>query len=303
MIEMIGVLAFIGMLSVVSVYVFQKAMLKNRTNQLLEDMRLAGVVVLDGLYDKLTENEISIKGQFEQQTPYTFTAALEEDSLNHFVVIADGVPFDVCVAIKDKKPNWAETVAVNGVEETCHETENNFVSFFFNNELTDMLFEYCKNDSDCGECGKCNNHQCSYGFKNKSGTCYSCNNVTTQIVGVDREECNRCRNRLWSSSSDGRCVLPLNHNINYWGAVSKEECEKFSNHYWVTSGQCFYCEGTFDSATGVCSTTDCYRNGWAYSIYGLDKNTCEQCGGTFNKASVDGGFVGRCYKDGGWTLE
>ena len=287
--EMIGVLAFIGMLSVVSVYVFQKAMIKNRTNQLVEDMRLAGMVVLDGLYDKLTENEISIKGQFEQQTPYTFTAALEEASRDTFVVIADGVPFDVCVAVKDRKPNWAETVAVNGIEETCHETENNFVSFFFNNELTDMLHDYCQGNSDCGECGTCKDNKCSYGFKDQSGKCYSCNHNNKSIYGVDQEECHKCKNRMWSSLTGGRCIARLTKEIGSWADVSKEECERFPNQYLTSYTHCFYCEGSIDPITGICSTADCDTT--SSVIYGLDEATClQQCGGTsFYMTGVDGG--------------
>ena len=310
MIEMLGVLAFVGMLSVVSVYVFQKAMTKNRTNQLVEDMRLAGMVVLDGLYDKLATYEKPIKGQFEQQTPYIFTAALEEDSLNNFVVIADGVPFDVCVAVKDRKPNWAETIAVNGLEDVCHETENNFVSFFFNNELTDLLHDYCENNSDCGECGECNDNKCSYGFKNTSGKCYSCNvaNMSNynerSIRNISKEECHKCSNRMYSTFNGERCVSVLDHDMNYWNNVPKEDCEKFPNQYSASDGGiCFYCSGSFDPTTGVCSTTDCYRNSNGTYIFGLDKDTCEQCGGIYGKTKTADGFVGRCSREGGWTLE
>ena len=272
-------------------------MTKNRTNQLLEDMRLAGVVVLDGLYDRLTVNEMSIAGQFEQQTPYTFTAALEEDSLNNFVVVADGVPFDVCLSIKDKKPNWAETVAVNGEEDVCHETENNYVSFFFNDELTDLLHDYCENNSDCGECGKCNNRRCSYGFKNKNGECFSCDASDKGIWNVDREECNKCKNRMWSSYSSGRCFVALDNveTGNWLADVPKEECEKFPNHYSINGGPCFYCKGNFDKTTGVCSTVDCNTYP-STALLGLDKDTCELCGGTFNFWWVTGGGkVGYCY--------
>ena len=57
MIEMLDVLALMAILSLVGVYMLQRSMLVHRTNQLVEDMRLAGMVVLDGLYDDLTTDE------------------------------------------------------------------------------------------------------------------------------------------------------------------------------------------------------------------------------------------------------
>ena len=113
MIEMLGVLALMAILSLVGVYMLQRSMLVHRTNQLVEDMRLAGMVVLDGLYDDLTTQEMSIKGHFEQQTPYEFAAAMESDTLNTFYVIAKGVPFDVCIEVKNRKPQWAEQIVAN----------------------------------------------------------------------------------------------------------------------------------------------------------------------------------------------
>ena len=292
MIEMIGILALIGILSVVSVYVFQKAMTKNRTNQLLEDMRLAGLVVLDGLYDKLTENEIPIKVQFEQQTPYTFTAALEEDNLNTFVIVADGVPFDVCTSVKDKNPNWAEAVAVNGVEETCHETENNFVSFFFNDELTDLIHDYCENNSDCGECGQCKNRRCKYGYKNRSGKCFSCDDTSEQVLDVDEEECTRCKNRMYSSYNGGRCLNCDTPNMNYWNSVSYEECMKCPNHRSLVApgetGQCWGCNGNIDPVTGLCDTIKCDQKDSV--IYGNTAEQCNLCANRFYDA------FGRCAK-------
>ena len=289
MIEMLGILALIGMLSVVSVYVFQKAMTKNRTNQLLEDMRLAGMVVLDGLMDKLTVNEIPIKGQFEQQTPYTFTAALEEDNLNTFAVVADGVPFDVCVSIKDKKPNWAEAITVNGVEETCHESENNFVSFFFNDELIDIIHDYCQNDSDCGECGKCNNRRCSYGFKNRSGKCYRCDDATAQIADVDQDECGHCKDRMWSTYNGGRCVKCINQTNSSWiGNVPKEECMKCPHQSFTergATGICTYCSGNVDPITGKCDTFNC--NHEDKRVYGMSKDVCNACDNWFYEAATN----------------
>ena len=293
MIEMLGVLALMAILSLVGVYMLQRSMLVHRTNQLVEDMRLAGMVVLDGLYDDLTTQEMSIKGHFEQQTPYEFAAAMESDTLNTFYVIAKGVPFDVCIEVKNRKPQWAEQIVANDEQDTCIDGENNDMGFFFNDELTDLL-DGCTKDTDCGECGKCKNNRCSYGFKNQNGQCFSCNITNIVIKNVDKSECAKCKNRLYSPHQEGGwCLSPLNEKINYWGGVSKDECERFSNHYWVrSSNTCFYCKGTFNPATGVCSTTDCSPK--THYVFGLSESTCIQCGGSFFIRELDGGFVGVC---------
>ena len=303
MIEMLGVLALMAILSLVGVYMLQRSMLVHRTNQLVEDMRLAGMVVLDGLYDDLTTQEMSIKGHFEQQTPYNFAAAMESDTLNTFYVIAKGVPFDVCIEVKNRKPQWAEQIVANDEQDTCLENQDNDMGFFFNDELVELA-DACRKDSDCGHCSQCVNNRCKYGFKNQNGRCFSCDDSTAKIINVDKTECNKCKNRMWSTSENGRCLLSSDHDNNYWGSVPKEECEKISKNYSVSDGgACFYCEGTFDKTTGVCDTVDCHRNNWAYTIFGLDKDTCEQCGGSFSLWNMtDGGKVGRCYKEGGWSL-
>ena len=298
MIEMLGVLALMAILSLVGVYMLQRSMLVHRTNQLVEDMRLAGMVVLDGLYDDLTTQEMSIKGHFEQQTPYEFAAAMESDTLNTFYVIAKGVPFDVCVEVKNRKPQWAEQIVANDEQDTCIEGENNDMGFFFNDELVELM-DSCSTDAECGECGKCKNNRCHYGFKNKSGECKSCddkgdaiylgvayNKASYRILNVTKEECNRCSNRMYSSWEGGRCAEKLTPELNFWDSVSKEECEKFPNQYsfhCTGNGRtyCIYCAGNFDSATGLCDTTTCDHS-ITKEIIGLTKEKCESCGGRHN---------------------
>ncbi|MBO5997418.1 MAG: hypothetical protein J6P93_02725, partial [Alphaproteobacteria bacterium] len=136
MLEMLGVLALVGLLTLGFIF-YQKALLADRVNRLLGDARLAGLVVLDGVYNKLTVNEeLSLKGQFEQQTPYNFSAYLEGEELKTFVVLADGVPYDVCREIIDRHPQWAEEIIANRLENKCIAETDNIVGFFYNDELT-----------------------------------------------------------------------------------------------------------------------------------------------------------------------
>ena len=318
---MLGVLAIVGILSLVGIAGFQKAMVTHRTNQLVEDMRLAGLIVLDEWLDRLTLEEMSLEGKFDQQTPYDFTVALENENADTFVIMADGVAYNICEEVIKKEPQWAEEIIANGEENACHEG-GNLIGFFFNDAMG-KLSDFCTKDSDCGECGKCNNRRCSYGFKNRSGQCQSCDDPTgiwlvdeeechkcknriyiahngrcdncnvsdrssygsLVISNISEEECNRCSDRMFSSYYAGtnatRCIAPMEPRDNFWLDIPEGECEKFPNQYSV-NGNCLYCEGTFNTSTGVCSTTNCEHNSWSSDIFGLDENTCTQlCGGTF----------------------
>ena len=263
----------------------------------MEDARLAGLVVLDGVYKKLTVNEeLSLKGQFEQQTPYNFSAYLEGEELKTFVVLADGVPYDVCREIIDRHPQWAEEIIANKLQNQCFAEMDNIVGFFYNDELTNNM-DSCKTDADCGECGECKNHICSFGVKDGDGNCHFCDSSSKQITHVSKEECIKCRNRIWSSRYEGRCLSRLDgiDGSNFWADVPTDECKKFPKHYSASNGgRCFYCAGTFDPTTGVCDTTSC-RNNKLYKsvIYGVDEATCAQCGGTYQLLNTPGaGNVG-----------
>ena len=296
MIEMLGVLALMAILSLVGVYMLQRSMLVHRTNQLLEDMRLAGMVVLDGLYDDLTTQEMSIKGHFEQQTPYNFAAAMESDTLNTFYVVAKGVPFDVCIEVKNRKPQWAEQIVANDEQDTCIDGENNDMGFFFNDELVELA-DACRKDSDCGECGECSNHLCRYGFKDRNGSCVKCDDSRATVYVPESEEgCGRCNNRMYSTFLGGRCITRMKKDGDYWGSLSKEECEKFPKQYSIQNNTCFYCEGTFDRVTGVCSTMSCQGKSGNH-VYGLTRSNCTECNGRYNTYSVEGGIVSVCWID------
>ncbi|MBO5997148.1 MAG: hypothetical protein J6P93_01295 [Alphaproteobacteria bacterium] len=302
MMEMLGVLALIGLLTLGFIF-YQKALLADRVNRLMEDARLAGLVVLDGVYKKLTVNEeLSLKGQFEQQTPYNFSAYLEGEELKTFVVLADGVPYDVCREVQDRHPQWAEEIIANKLQNQCFAEMDNIVGFFYNDELTNNM-DSCKVDADCGECGECKNHLCSRGIKNQSGECKSCDISSpwsSWIIGdVGEEECHKCKNRIYDHRHGGRCLANLGtgNSGGYWYGPSREECEKFPKHYFASySEDCFYCEGTFNRATGVCETSTCTKNPFTSAVFGLDESTCiTQCGGTFRSFPMDGGIVNVCY--------
>ena len=103
---------------------------------------------------------------------------------------------------------------------------------------------------------------------------------------------------MWSNYANerGRCVVSLDalgEKNAWWGYVPNEECKKFPKHYSVgIASECFYCPGTFDPLTGICSTAECPRkNGRAY---GLSESDCAACNGSFQFRYMLNGKVGEC---------
>ena len=299
-IEMLGVLAIIGVLVIGGVWGYRKAITKHLANSIIDDVNLSGFLVTSELFNKLPNDDVGMDmtDKFDQKSPYKFKAFAETDS--SFEILVQGVPYSVCQEIIDRELKDFDEVRANGFAKECTSEQDNEVSFFFDLNQSDR----CSQDSDCGHCSHCVKNRCQYGFTDRSGNnCFDCNNVRESIYDVKEEECHRCKNRMYSDKStdtfSGRCLVPLTHDINYWSHISKEDCEKFPNQYAI-AGFCFYCEGTWDTSTGVCSTTDCHRGRQAYDLYGLSENDCVRCGGEFSMVDSKGKKIGRCRKDTYW---
>ena len=300
MIEMLGVLAIIGVLSIGGIVLYRRAVNNHQANVILDDVNRFAFTIVER--SPLPDGEIS-KSDFVQSSQYTITATndLEE---NYFYIDVAGVPKGVCKEVLNKKSNDFEIYAgeqgnypYQGDDGICDGT--NLITFLFDTEE-----DFCREDSDCGHCSQCVENHCQYGFTDRSEeNCYDCDDESVSIYDIKEEECHRCKNRMYSyyssDTTEGRCVVPLTHDMNYWSAVSEEECKRFPNQYWVGS-KCFYCEGSYDPSTGVCNTTDCHRNGLATTIYGLSENDCIGCGGDFRMISSGGKKIGRCTKDTHW---
>ena len=289
MIEMLGVLAIIGVLSIGGLLGYRRAVTKYLTNNIIDDVNLSGFLVMDELFSSLPDDDagLDLTGRFDQKSPYTFKAFAE--TATSFEILVAGVPYPVCQELMERDLNDYDEVRANGLSNKCLSDGDNEMSFFFDTDQSDR----CTQDSDCGHCSHCVKNRCQYGFKNKSGRCFSCDLEDLQITNVAVEECHRCKNRMWSTASNGRCVLHMVHRDNFWNDVSKEECEKFPNQYWTGWNKCLYCAGTYNPTTGICSTTNCERNVGSQTLLGLSEEGCIQCGGTFYyyRPTIGGSFT------------
>ena len=79
MIEMLAVLAIVGVLSIGGVWGYRKAMTKHLANSVIDDVNLSGFLVMSELFNRLPDDDVGLDmtGRFDQKSPYTFKAFAE----------------------------------------------------------------------------------------------------------------------------------------------------------------------------------------------------------------------------------
>ena len=227
MIEMLGVLAIIGVLSIAGVWGYRKAITKYLANSVVDDINLSGFLIMSELFNRLPDDDVGMDmtGRFDQKSPYTFKAFAE--TATSFEILVQGVPYSVCQEIIDRELKDFDEVRANGFAKECTAEHDNEVSFFFDSNQSDR----CAQDSDCGGCSECINNRCKYKFSNIWKGCFDCN-ATNIYYGVTKEECSRCKNRIYLTyETAGRC-FSCNDSADDLYGVTKEECHHCKNRMW-----------------------------------------------------------------------
>ncbi|MGN1091242.1 MAG: hypothetical protein ACI4RJ_01960 [Alphaproteobacteria bacterium] len=270
MIEIIGVLAIIGVLSVVSVVLLRKAFIKHEANNIIEDVKMAGFIVVDELFSSLTDREegISLKNIFTQKTSYEIRAFPETES--SFELTIQNVSYNICQEVKNRETKWIEEIRINDMLDACQETQPNEMRFFLNTSFTkpETLLEgecrtnrdcptskpYCSNDGFCQKCvfdnhcsedtpycrgGKC--VECPQANKTYQ-KCVSCPAINAYDMGITKESCHDGCGENFFYSKTQECV-GCNANIsNSYVITTVEECNRCPNRYYnETEQKCYFC--------------------------------------------------------------
>ena len=246
MIEMLGVLAIIGALSIVGLSTFHTAMTRHKTNELIEDVKSAGFIVVDELFENLPYDEegLDMAGKFQQHTSYTFKAFPEYETT--FEILAKNVPYSVCEEVKKRKVDWIEEIKANGKENgqagdnICNTDDLNDISFFFNTELNNKLNVECRSPADCSSskpyCRSGHCTKCETGVLLKDGSCAECPEINSFINGITPEAyyCHMCGKNYFVNTS-GVCFgcQGMGNAQN----ASREECARCPNRCWDEAQQ------------------------------------------------------------------
>ncbi|MBR5130594.1 MAG: hypothetical protein IKV03_05160 [Alphaproteobacteria bacterium] len=189
MVEIIGVLVVIGVLSVGAIAGYSYGMDKYRANEAINDVTIRGVDIVSRTQNAQEIHEDELSRDWENnETIYPTTFFYEED-YDRFGIQITGVSSNVCRLIGDSIAEHIETrVMVEGEEheigehiEECNLSNDNIMHFFF---------EPRKCIPECFENETCIDGRC-YGVE--------CNSPRDCNPGYTGTECSVCQN--------GRCVI------------------------------------------------------------------------------------------------
>lgn len=248
---MLTVLALIAVLSILGITTFRYAMVKHHANNLIEDVKVAGFVVVADLFPSLSlEQELDMTDKFERTTSFLYSAVGETETT--FEILLKGVPYRVCQEIKTRKLDWLEEINANKMKNVCYSETLNTISFFFNTNFTgntETVSHSCRKDKECpqatpyccnGDCQKC---VCNTIFDRVYG-CRSCE-ITSHAT--ERSECYKCENKYFVSEYKDCRTCGIHSN----GRTTLEDCQHCPNRYFdVQSERCAFCP------TGTTASTD-----------------------------------------------
>ena len=266
MVEMLGTLAIIGILSVVGLWAYGSAMDRHRANTIINEAQMHSVL----LAGQALNQGIPAETPLEKLT-YQFT--YHKESEVGYSLTVSGVTKSVCQAVHSMDNlGWAETVLIN--EGKGCQSESNTIVFYINTGMTTEVTDEdrvvpCEDDTDCGECGTCG----------PQNVCLFSNDICESIYGTEKPYCNKgvCQmcnlvNEIMYNNPDGSGDYDLNGTpkctaLNFnWVYTTEEECNKAdqfqpNSFYAIKYKRLFFntcrsCSGNCTGqSTNYCSTS------------------------------------------------
>ena len=248
MIEMLGVLAIIGILSVTALYGFYHALMKTRANRIIEDVQLAGFIVRDELFNHLAVAESRpLNGVVQTKTSYSFWAEKESDQ--SFFVVTEDLSKDLCQELLSRKVQWLEEIHANSLGGVC-EADHNNLYFYFNADMngeTALNSKECRVDSDCdasqphcinGWCRPCVEGEFLIKANNQF-QCAACLGVGGRKASFSGSACYTCGDNYYTTEDGVWCAECTNA---FSENVTREACARCPNRcYDEETGRCPIC--------------------------------------------------------------
>ncbi len=313
MVEMLGVLAIVGVLSVIGIAGYKAAMTRHRANELLNEASkravvVAGQITLHGHNPSLSEfNKKDFSGGIFETTVYGATgAAAWANTDKQFTLSITGVDGSVCEQMKGTTSPVIKGFSPN----SCDSDNPNTIKLTYNNDLSpDDLpdgndtpaAEPCPAERQCGDtcCGEgntCQNGQCCDG----NGHC--CTSGVPYIAYQEGSyvEVGCCVNGNIFVATDGDGIYeegccPKSHTLTDLGGYF-HCCENGIAYH--DHGDNLHCcpEGHTLTALGVCNDeiqcSICCEEGVGYCRNRNEYDECEEsdcCTGTVSKGTGENG--------------
>ncbi|MBQ7413798.1 MAG: hypothetical protein IJV07_06000, partial [Alphaproteobacteria bacterium] len=310
MVEMLGTLAIMGVLTIGGIAGYRYAINKSNANTILGAVSQMAVTASTEL---TTQGSLTLpewkdaNGNLSISGAFGVTTAQNNDGT--FSIIVSNMNDEVCERIKGMDWKVPEDVAINGESDSCDQGEANAIAFVFSNTLN--AIEHRREDGKCAkgytgnnctdkiECengGKWTTEGCECpegwygpacdsncnGLKNSSGTCMACS--TGGGIQTTGAECSKCDNTDYPREMIGNnCV--------------RQQCD--TNQFRSSTGWCYACYDrgsitTTEKECAKCSTQRWYdsSNGFCRQcdsmIGGLPQEACKTCTQGYYFTGADG---------------
>ncbi len=294
MVEMLGTLAIIGVLSVTALTGYKIAMTKNRTNNILYDVNLAMNEIATREYMSLPVDEeapvsdLGVKSEFD-----IGYARLGGEEKNGFYIAVDGITPEVCETLRSNKTAFmAEIQPYNGDNpaNSCEDANAVYITFPYppieGGKIekpvpcdSDEYFKYarcypCPSDATCDGA----NVNCGSNKYFGSASCFSCPSDAT-CDGTKITDCGST-----DQYSSGSSCYPCPSDATCDGTANVN-CSDTSKYFY--GGSCRSCpSGATCDGTKItdCGSTDQFFSGSSCDSCPSDAT----CDGTANVICDDG---------------
>ena len=267
MVEMLGTLAIMGILSVGGIAGFHYGMNRHQANSIIEEAKMhaaliTGQALTQGLPTSATLNQLSYEFTYHKESAVGYSLTTSE------------IEKAVCKILQGQRNlGWAETVLINNGAD-CK--DKNQIAFYINTGMTTEITNEdrvvpCESDEDCGECGNCSLEQKLCVFDD-----FYCTDPDKPYCNQGR--CQGCVPGQWYHPSTG-CRSCLNASA-YTYNVSRTECLACAQFYIPENQtgeniECRKCPGIVSSDRKSCDFQCPYGQYGSYK-----KSSCVSCTST-----------------------
>ncbi len=286
MVEMLGVLAIIGVLSIGGIAGYSYGMNKYRANETINDVNLRAMDVIS----QLTQGGDPNLSAWATTTSSGYPISLNKDyaPMNYYIKV-EKVPFEVCNIISETMPETVEILVDNG-DSKCADGLNamefSFAGFEEGAPALTQTDDACESDTDCTECQVCqggycanltDNTMCAGGYCEQGvcmadgGTVEMTRGGCTTDADCGDEGCATCDGGSCSLSWSGSCTKNGESGQCYNGFCNVGACTTNSD---CKSG--YYC-GDSNASCTVENPSMCRElNFHKYPITYTDENGVKQ---------------------------
>lgn len=271
MVEILGVLVLIGVLSIIGITGYQQAINRYRANETIEEVKQRALIHDQQINNGIPPNQNELSSQ--TRLGYTTSVLQLRGDQNYFEIHLANVPAGVCQIIMDSDWTLPSLITADDLLFCPKSGRVENLTFQFPVDLnpnTKPAYAYsCTTDSDCSSiCGQCQNGYCQSICQNKE-VCYAgnCRSVecsrdsdcpTDKPICQKRADRNRCV--AGECSSNAHCKNP-NKPYCYIGFAIENICVECIQDSDCPNGVC-------ETRYGRCNTVTCSL---------VSKHTPESC--------------------------